>query len=116
MTTRDEMVRSANRLAKWRTIFAGWWLGTRPKSDPQAQAVRDMAERTLLMRAEVSGLTRLLIESGVVTEEKVLAVFREEYDALEEQLQHRFPGAKAMDFGMQIDPEVFAETTRGWLP
>lgn len=59
-----------NRLAKWRTVFAGWQLGTRPKSDQECQAVRDAAEARLIMRAELSGITALLIAKGVFTAEE----------------------------------------------
>jgi hypothetical protein len=31
-----------NRLCKWRAILAGRHLGTRPDTDPQCQAMRDL--------------------------------------------------------------------------
>lgn len=49
-----------NKLCKWRTILAGWQLGTRPKEDPEAQAVRDQRELLLLLRCEVTALIDIL--------------------------------------------------------
>jgi len=40
-----------NVLAKWRAHFSGWQLGTRPKGDPEGDAVRDHREATILLRA-----------------------------------------------------------------
>src|SRR5438067_1656730 len=37
-----------NRLTKWRSVFCGWQLGTRSSTDPEAQAVRDHREATML--------------------------------------------------------------------
>lgn len=59
-----------NRLCKWRSILAGWQLGTRADTDPECQAVRDHREVTLLLRAEVNALTQLLVCGGVFTEEE----------------------------------------------
>lgn len=33
-----------NVVCKWRSLFAGWQLGTRPKGDPESDAVRDHRE------------------------------------------------------------------------
>jgi hypothetical protein len=53
-------IQALNRVAKWRGLFAGWQLGTRPKGDPECDAVRDHREITILLRVEASALTRLL--------------------------------------------------------
>jgi hypothetical protein len=42
-------VSALERLAKWRTLFAGWQLGTRPKGEPESDAVRDHREATLML-------------------------------------------------------------------
>lgn len=51
-----------NKLTKWRMVFAGWQLGTRPKGDPECDAVRDHREATMIQRVEISALSRLLIK------------------------------------------------------
>lgn len=107
MTMKLEDVGPAvERLAKWRTVFAGWQLGTRSLEDPECQAVRDHREVTLLLRAEVSALVGLLVEKGVFTQEEYCLAVGEEAVRLEHDLQERFPGAKATDQGMQYDTRV----------
>lgn len=53
--------RAVLRLTRWRTLFAGWQLGTRPKGDPECDAVADHRELSVLLRAEVTALTGLLL-------------------------------------------------------
>lgn len=104
-----------NRLAKWRTVFTGWQLGTRPKSDPESQAIRDHREATLLLRVEVSTLLKLLIDKKVFTIEEFHATIADEAVALNAMLEAKFPGMKATDAGIQYDSRA-AETMKGWLP
>src|ERR1700676_5001430 len=91
-----------NRLCKWRAIFAGWQLGPRVNEDPEAQAVRDHREATLLLRVEVSALAVLLQEKGIITREEFQRQGDEEAEHLMRELEAIFPGAKATDEGMQI--------------
>jgi hypothetical protein len=97
-----------NRLAKWRTVFAGWQLGTRAKGDPESDAVRDHREATLLMRAELSALASLLIEKKVFTREEFDAACIVEADHLNDALAARFPGITATEYGLRIEPEAAA--------
>jgi hypothetical protein len=105
-----------NRLAKWRSVFAGWQLGTRSDTDPECQAVRDHREVTILLRAEVNALTGLLIAKGVFTAEEFAAQLDDEADALSAMYARKFPGIRATDDGIEYSmPEAFA-TMRGWRP
>jgi len=54
-----------NKFAKWRTWFASWQLGTRSDHDGECSAVKDHREVTMLLRAEVNALTKVLIDKGV---------------------------------------------------
>lgn len=95
-----------NRLAKWRGFFAGWTYGTRALKGPLSgpvRASRDAAERTLLLRAEVTALTQLLITKGVATEDEVWEAFAREADFLAEHLSTRFPGVAAAEDGLVLD-------------
>ncbi len=109
---------SLNRLCKWRSVFAGWQLGTRPSSDPECQAVRDHREVTILLRAEVSALTGLLIKNGVFTAEEFSAAMAAEADLLSDDYSRRFRGMRATNDGIQMDLAVMQEhgTMAGWLP
>jgi hypothetical protein len=111
MTTREAL----ERLAKWRSVFAGWQLGTRVRDDPESQAVRDHREATLILRAEVSALVRLLIEKKVITLADFDAILKDEALILSDSLAERFPGIKATDQGITYDRRA-AETMKGWLP
>lgn len=105
-----------NRLAKWRTVLAGWQLGTRPKGDPESDAVRDHREATLLLRAEVSALAALLIRKGIITAQELTEQSHGEAKHLCEAYARSFPGFEATDYGIQMDPARARETTKGWKP
>lgn len=95
--------RALNILAKWRAIFAGWQLGTRPKGDPEADAVRDHREVTLCLRVEGNAMLALLIENGVFTAEEWDQQLKIEAEHYEKLLQRKFPGAQASEDGMILD-------------
>jgi hypothetical protein len=103
------------RLAKWRAHFAGWQLGTRTKDDPECQAVRDHREVTILLRAEFSALTGLLIEKGIFTAAEFTQALLNEADALAADYEARWPGAKATIDGMQYDKRA-TEWMSKWRP
>ena len=105
-----------NRLCKWRTVFAGWQLGTRPKTDPECQAVRDHREATLIHRVELTALAGLLIRKGLIDEAEFTAAIEAEADQLSDDLSLRFPGFTATDHGIDVDVAVAAETMKGWRP
>jgi hypothetical protein len=102
---------SLNRLAKWRAVFAGWQLGTRPRGDGESEAVRDHREVTMLLRAEVNALTRILLDQKVVDQDTLTRVVGEEAEYLSRAYEDKFPGATAVDDGVSFTPE-FAETAR----
>ena len=104
-----------NRLAKWRTIFAGWQLGTRMKGDPECDAVRNHREVTIFLRAEVTALVALLIKKGVFTEQEWTEQVIEECEYLNEKYEEQFPGCKATDIGMQMDIRA-VEMMKNWRP
>ncbi len=106
---------SLERLTKWRGLFAGWQLGTRPKGDPECDAVRDHRELSLLLRAEVNALTGLMIRKGIFTDAEFTRSLLDEAEHLEAELQRRFPGVQATDEGLVFDERAVA-TMRGWKP
>jgi len=111
-----DLFRVLNRLAKWRSVFAGWQLGTRLSTDPESQAVRDHREVTMILRVEVSALAELLVARNVFTKrEWELALIREA-EALEASLEGRFPGFKATHDGITMDVAKASETMKNWRP
>jgi len=104
---------SLQRLAKWRSVFAGWQLGTRLRGDGESEAVRDHREVTILLRAEVNALTRILLEAKVVDQEALTRrVMGEEAEYLNQAYERKFPGARAVDDGMSFDVAQWVETQR----
>lgn len=110
----QRMFRELNILAKWRQVFAGWQLGTRPASDPECQAVRDAAENRLLARAELTAVALLLVRKGVISPSEYFDAVTTEARLLSEQLESRFPGFRATEAGIHMDVAVAAKTTKGW--
>lgn len=105
-----------NKLAKWRTVLAGWQLGTRPRGDPECEAVRDHRELGLLLRAELTAVTRILLEKGVFTIEEHQRILAEEALQLDAVYEKKFPGFKTCDTGIVMDLQQAMETMRGWKP
>lgn len=115
----NETRRRLEKLGKWRSLFAGWQLGTRPDSDPECQAVKDHREVTILLRTEVNALTALLIEKGVFTAEEFDIQVGDEAKALDEAFQKRFPGVTSTEHGLSFDISRADEISTwmgGWKP
>jgi hypothetical protein len=112
----ERVQRTLNRVAKWRTVYVGWQLGTRAKGDPEAEAVKDAAEKAILYRIELSTLAALLIKKGVFTVEEFNEQLIVEADLYDKALQKKFPGFKSTDTGMDINVALARDTTQGWRP
>lgn len=108
-------MRALNTLTKWRTLFTGWQLGTRPKGDPEGDAVRDHRELTILLRAEMSALTGLLLRKGVFTSDEWLSALQAEAEQLSADYERRFPGVTADEYGLHLDKRVLP-WMKGWKP
>lgn len=105
-----------NKLAKWRTVFAGWQLGTRAKDDPECDAVRDHREVTIILRAENNALVNLLIQKKVFTAQEWAEALEKEAIFLDQAYESKFPGFKTSRNGVEMDVKVAVETTKGWRP
>lgn len=104
-----------NRLAKWRSVFAGWQLGTRASGDPECEAVRDHREATLMLQAEMNAVVELLLKHKIISEQEWSTTLSEEAKLLGEALEKRFPGIEATDYGLDMDARA-AQTMKGWKP
>jgi hypothetical protein len=107
-----EPFRSLNRLAKWRVFFAGWQLGTRPKGDPESDAVSDSREILLLLRVENNALLQLLVAKGVFTEAEWGRQLELEAKHMNRSLEERYPGFSASDEGLIMSMPEAAETVK----
>jgi hypothetical protein len=105
--------RKLNRVTKWRKLFAGWQLGTRSDKDPEAAAVRDHRELSILVRVEASALVGLLRKKGVITEAEWIDAVGAEADMLNADYAKRFPGVTAHEYGLLMNPKEIEEA--GWM-
>lgn len=110
--------RAVHILSRWRTLFAGWQLGTRPDTDAEAAAVRDHREATLLHRAELSALTTLLLDKATFTQHEFLAAMEREATLLNMALADQFPGVTARMDGLHMEPKTVTKwmRERHWKP
>lgn len=114
--THQTMMLALNKLAKWRTVFASWFFGTRSDTDQQCKAFKDLVERTLVLRVELTALNRLLIEKGIFAHYEIMEVITDEAAELEKMLEVQFPGFRATQSGIKMDlREIHARgTMTGW--
>lgn len=101
-----------NKLAKWRSVFAGWQLGTRTTEDPESNAVRDHREVTILLRAEVSALVGVLVKRGVFSLAEYNAALAAEAVELDRDYEKFFPGFRTMSNGVDLTLPQAAETMK----
>ena len=111
----EQLNDALNKLAKWRSVFAGWQLGTRSKEDPECQAVRDHREVTMLMRAELNALTKVLLDKKVFTVEEFQTQLLDEATYLDKAYEEKFPGIKTTDIGVSFT-EASKFTMKNWKP
>lgn len=104
--------RKLEKVGKWRSILAGRILGTRPDSDPATQGIRDLLDKAVTLRVEVTTITRLLLEKGVVTPDEWFAVMGEEADFIDKAYEAEWPGIHTTDYGVTIENPEGVETIK----
>ena len=98
------------KLAKWRTVFAWWQLGTRPNTDGELRAVENHREVTIFLRAEVNALTAMMIKNGMFTVEEFADQVSEEAIVLDMLYEQKFPGFSTTLDGVNMDVIRVKET------
>lgn len=105
------MLDALNKLCKWRSILAGWHLGSKGLGEPGVPAMRDLMDKWLVMRCENTALTALLIERKLFTAEEFTQQVLAEAAYLDKQLELQFPGFAANEEGIEVyDIELVQET------
>ncbi len=115
MATKESLHRALSKLARWRGLFAGWQLGTRPDTDPEVQAVRDHRDLSLFARIDINAMLGLLIKKGVFTHQEWIDALEAEAKQYDKDLEKRFPGASTNDQGLVLTPEAAAFMSK-WKP
>lgn len=91
-----------NKLCKWRSILAGWHGGTRSINQPGTQAMRDLMDKWLIMRAENNAIAALLLEKGIVTSKDFSRRIEAEAFLMDKDMEKQFPGFRSSDAGIDI--------------
>ncbi len=109
----DETALAAlEKLTKWRKFFASWQLGTRPDNDGESKAVRHHREATILLRAELTALTGLLISKGVITQAEFQDSLEREAAQLDRDYSVAFPGWSSTPDGLSMKMPEALDTMR----
>jgi len=114
----DRMLDALNRVCKWRRVFTGKMLGTKPDTDPLAVGMNDLQEARIIQRVEVTALVGLLIQKGLITGDEFNAAVEQEASQLNADYEKRFPGFTAGQDGITLDPKVAMATMKreNWAP
>jgi hypothetical protein len=109
----DKSLRAAlEKLARWRKFFASWQLGTTLAGDGRYKAVAHHRELSILMRAELSALTGLLLRKGVFTEQEWQAALELEAKQLDHDYEEAYPGWRTTADGLSMKMPEAGETMR----
>ena len=109
----EKSLRAAlEKLAKWRKFFASWQLGTREAGDGEYKAVADHRELSILMRAELSALTGLLIRKGVFTQAELGEALEREAKQLDHDYEETYPGWRSLPDGLHMKMPEALETMK----
>ncbi len=101
-----------NKLCKWRRFFVSWQLGMGRGDDPEAKAIADHREATILHRVELSALTQLCISKNLFTIEEFNEQLIVEAEILDKSYQQRFPGFRSDANGLIMTWPAAAHTMR----
>jgi hypothetical protein len=111
------MLAALEKLTKWRRFFASWQLGSRPPSDGEFRAIVHHRELSILLRAEVSALTGLLLRKGVFTEQEWRDALELEATQLDHDYEETYPGWRSVADGMSMKmPEALETMTKLGFP
>jgi hypothetical protein len=72
------------------------------QNHPGSKVCRDLIDLILLCRAEINGITRLLVDSGYLDHRKFVRQMKEEYDYLTDVKAKQF-GFTVTDVGLQYN-------------
>lgn len=114
MTPQEASAAAINKLLKWRIVLVGRLLGAKPIHDPQSQGVRDLVDKVLLLRVEVTALTGLCLRAGAFTLETWHRELAREAEALDVSFEQVFPGFKTTEQGVEINTAKAPDATKDW--
>jgi hypothetical protein len=99
------------QLCKWRTVLAGWHMGSGFVDTPGVSAMRDLMDKWLIMRAENNAIMRLLLDKGIMTPADFQKQLEEEAVHLDEDMAQMFPGFRSSQEGIVVFDVALAQET-----
>jgi hypothetical protein len=105
------MIDPLNKLCKWRSVLAGWHLGSAFIDKPGTKAMRDLMDKWLVMRCENSAFAALLIRKGVFTAEEFTRQVNAEAIHMDNQMELQFPGMRTTPDGVEFYDIELAQKT-----
>lgn len=106
----DAYNKAANRLHHLSMRYAGAMMelvqgkkvGLIPANAPGFREARDFIDLILLTRAEINGLSNLLVKKKILTQDEMTVEFTEQYEWLTTQKAQQLQ-VVVTDFGLQFD-------------
>jgi len=109
----EKTMRAAlEKLAKWRKFFASWQVGTVPASDGRYKAVADHRELSILMRAEITAVTGLLVKKGVISQAEFGEALERSAKQLDHDYEESYPGWRSLPDGLHMKLPEAVETMK----
>jgi hypothetical protein len=109
----DQSLRATlEKLCKWRKFFASWQLGSTSAADGEYKAVAHHRELSILLRAELSALTGLLLRKGVFTQQEWQDALEAEAKRLDHDYEENYPGWRSTPDGLSMKMPEAVETMR----
>jgi hypothetical protein len=104
-----------NRLNHWGMLLTGRIVGTLRSEDPRSKGYRDLFQKFLILRAETTALSNLLIAKRVFTMDEFTRQLTIEVTELDRAYEKSFPGVRSGDDGLIFtSPAAAAEVMKGW--
>jgi hypothetical protein len=106
-----ELHKAWMRLRQYGRFAIGRLTGSTTSTNGAYRQLMAMEEGRLIQRVELTALTRILLDKGIVTTPEVQAAFLEESRHLEAQLAKDFPEVKPLEdgTGFSLDAPLFAK-------
>lgn len=109
---REGVTRALHRLCRWKNVLAMWQLGERDQTDGEFRAVADAREEALVRSVECRAIVGALFAKKIITEAEWANALIMEAQNMEKYMEKRFPGFRANDQGIEIAPDIAAQTKK----
>jgi hypothetical protein len=107
--------KALNKVCHWGMLLAGRIGGTLRAEDPRSKGYRDLFQKYIALRTEVSALTHVLVKRRIITTDEFARQIIVEATELDKIYEAQFPGFITTDDGLEIvDVEKASAVMKGW--